>query len=239
MNDAPIAFDPFADNSLESFIRELVKREVKTAQFCIPAIVTQVISRELVMVRPAINQYNAKWETVEWGEIKLPVHAYGSNGVFMSFKPAVDSTGWIIAGDLDPALFLQKKGVQNQNTLDRHKYQFGFFVPDFITNYAWQVPEEYETDFVIYAANTTSGTDNTRGVRLSINRNGEIEINAKTELKISGKNITINSDDNTKVIIDGVNFKEHTHKVGSLKVPTTSAEGSPSTITGNTGAVND
>ena len=235
MNEAPIAFNPFADNSLEGFIRELVKREVKMSQFCIPGRVVQVIDREWVMVKPAINQYNAKWESVEWGEIKLPVHAYGSNGMFMSFHPAIGSTGWIIAGDLDPTLFFRKKdNPQNQNTLDRHKYQFGFFLPDFISSYAKSVPEEYDNYFVISGSGTTG--DN---VIVAINKYGEVTINAKTDLKISGENITINSKDNTNVIIDGVNFKEHTHKVGSLQVPTTSAEGTPSTITGNTGAVND
>lgn len=227
-NEAPISFNPYSNKSLDTFVRSLVKNEIKNIQFCIPAIITRVISRQEVMVKPAVNQYNAKWESVEWGEIKVPMHALGVNGVFMSFYPEVGTTGWLIAGDLDPSLFIKNKtSPQNQNTLDRHKYQFGFFLPDLISGYSENIPSELDDCFVIYSGASDSG-----GVRISINKNGDIDINAKTDLKITAENVSINGSD--KVVIDGVSWKEHKHTLGITGADEVVADTSTGVVTTTT-----
>ena len=68
-------------------------------------------------------------------------------------------------------------------------------------------------------------------------KSNEIDIESSNTLKINANSVSITSSGND-ITIDGTNFKNHTHSVGSLSVPTTAAEGSPSTITGDTGGVN-
>lgn len=217
-NEAPISFNPYADDSIVGFIKTMAQQAVNMSQFCIPAIITKVINREQVVVKPAVNQYNAKWESVEWGEVKLPVHAYGMGNVFISIVPKVGDTGWVVAGDLDSSLFIKDKThAQNQNTLDRHKYQFGFFLPDMISGYGDGISDE--DAFVI----TNTNSD----VRISINTNGQITIDAKSDLKINAE--TVNITGSSKVEINGTDWQNHTHGVGTL---TTTATVGSSTIVG-------
>lgn len=222
-NNAPIVENPFEQSS-NNIIVGIVRQELKKLHTCIPAIVKKVISRGEVIVSPAVQQIDVNWKSVEWADIKLPVHTPSGNAILCSAPLTVGDTGWIIAGDLDPTLFFNDmERPARQNTMDRHNYQFGFFLPDKIKGF------EISGDDDGWYIGTADGKTKI------VLKDGEVSIVSKSTLKITAENVTING--SSKVEINGTDWKSHQHGVGTLKVPSTSAQGSPSTISGSTGGV--
>lgn len=199
-NNAPIIFNPF-DDSFTELILGLIKKEIKNMHTCIPAIVKKVVSRGEVIVSPAVQQVDINWKSVEWADIKLPVHTPSGNAILSSAPLTVGDTGWIIAGDLDPTLFFNDMTKPNrQNTFDRHNYQYGFFLPDKIKGF-----------------NIDSGDDGgwyigtADGKTKIVLKDGEINIISSSNLKINAENVNITG--SSKVEINGVDWESHTHNV--------------------------
>lgn len=225
-------FNPVANNNLYGMIGQMIKKALYSFQTCIPAIVKEVgENRGYVVVSPAVEQSNIHQESVPWADIKLPVYTPFSKSVLISCPLAVGDTGWIVAGDLDPSLFLADTTKKaKQGVFTRHEYQFGFFVPCRMG--------EYELD---------SGDDGfivKYGQTKIMIKDDEVSISSSNPLKINAKSVSIVSDGNNKVTIDGVNFKSHTHKVvngsGQPTLSTTATIGSSTTvgtISGYTGEV--
>lgn len=218
-----VGYNPLATNNIAIYIAEAVKKAIKDMQTCIPAIVKEVKSREQVVVSPAVQQTNADWEALDWASIVLPVYTpQGAKGL-ISFPVAVGDTGWIIAGDLDPSLYMQNpKSPARQNVFDRHKYQYGFFLPAVMKDYG--IDSADDGGVVIKNGNT----------KIVIKEN-EIEIVSNNTLKINAKSVSITSDGNN-IEIDGVNFKNHTHDTTiasgtSLVDPNTGSTTAPITLT--------
>ena len=223
-NNAPIVENPFEQSS-NNIIVGIVRQELKKLHTCIPAIVKKVISRGEVIVSPAVQQIDVNWKSVEWADIKLPVHSPSGNAILCSSPLTVGDTGWIIAGDLDPTLFFNDmERPARQNTMDRHNYQFGFFLPDKIKGF--EISGDDDGGWYIGTAD---------GKTKIVLKDGEVSIVSKSTLKITAENVSING--SSKVEINGTDWKSHQHGVGTLSVPTTSAQGSPSTISGSTGGV--
>lgn len=217
-------YDPFSNN-LPSFIDASIKKAMKNLQTCIPAIVKQVISRSQVMVTPAVLQVDSEWNSVQWADITLPVLTPCGGGVFMSYPVAVGDTGWILAGDVDPSLFFKSLKQEEPNTLQRHNYQFGVFIPDKINNY--NVSEDDSNSLVI---STLDGN-----TKISLSGSG-ITITSNSTLNINAQNVNITSSNNANVVIDGINFKNHVHSGSTLTTTATvGSSGTPGTISGNTG----
>lgn len=216
-------FDPFA-NSLLTFIEATVNKMLKGLQTCVPAIVKQVVDRGTVIATPAVQQIGPNWENVPWADIKLPVHTPCGAGVLISCPVAVGDTGWIVAGDLDPSLFFKNLEPAKQNTLQRHKYQFGFFMPDKINGA--NISADDDGALVIAAG----------GTKISI-KSGKITVESTDELNITGKTVNINGSSN--VIINGTDWQEHKHTVPSniaVQVNTGTGTGA-TTATAQTGGV--
>lgn len=222
-NNAPIVENPF-EQSPNDIIVGIVRQELKKLHTCIPAIVKKVVSRGEVIVSPAVQQIDVNWQSVEWADIKLPVHTPSGNAILCSAPLTVGDTGWIIAGDLDPTLFFNDmERPARQNTMDRHNYQFGFFLPDKIKGF------EISGDDDGWYIGTADGETKI------VLKDGEVSIVSKSTLKITAENVSING--SSKVEINGTDWESHKHSVGTLSVPSTSAQGSPSTISGSTGGV--
>ena len=192
-------YNPFVNN-LSGYIQEALQTFAKQFQTCIPAIVKSVEDRNTVTVSPAVLQTSADGLPVKWADITTTVLTPFSSGVFLSMPVAVGDTGWLVGADLDTDKFKQTKKPAQQTIFTRHQYQFGFFVPDAINGYT--VSEDDNGAWVL------SSTDGNTKIVL---KDGSIDLKSKTDLKINAKNITIKSDNNANVTIDGVNFKNHTH----------------------------
>lgn len=223
MKNNNTVYNPYAQN-LTGIIEGAIRKYLQKFQTCIPAVVTKVIDRKHVIVSPAVEQINRDWKSVQWANIKLPVCTpYGSD-IFVSFKLSAGDTGWIIAGDLDPTLFFNNPSKpQRQNTLERHKYQFGFFVPDSVNGFNI---DSNENGLVVGSADGKTRV-----------------IIGKESLKIKADSVIIETTDGTSVTIDGIDWKNHKHVVTENGVPTlkTTAtigdSATPGTISGKTGKV--
>ena len=224
-NKKPI-FDPFS-NDLPTFIDASIRRALYDLHTCIPAIVKKVIGRNYVVVSPAVQQIDSEWKSVEWADVKLPVHTPSGSNVLFSVPLAVGDTGWIIAGDLDPSLFFKDTSKPaRQNVLSRHNYQFGFFIPDIIRGISLSADDD---------GGIFIGTED--GSTKVLIKDGEISIVGKSELKIRAENVSI--DGSSKVIINGTDWKTHTHTVPSnIKVQVNTGTGTGATTeTTKTGGV--
>lgn len=222
-------FDPYA-TGFETYILEAIRTSLHRLQTCIPAIVKSVPSRDTVIAIPAVEQLDGNWQTIPWAQIKLPVHTPCGSGIIISSPLTVGDTGWIIAGDLDPSLFIQtikdKAKPARQNILMRHDYQFGFFIPDKITGY--EIASEDNGALVIQ---TKDGK-----TKISLKEN-TINIVSGAELNINASNVTING--SSQVMINGKDWETHQHQVPTaipVQVAFPSGEGA-TTGPVNTGGV--
>lgn len=215
---API-YRPFV-NTESALIETMLKDFAQRFQTCIPAVVKSVISRDTVEVSPAVLQSDSGGKPVEWASIETTVLTPFSGGIFLSMPLAVGDTGWLVGADLDTSAFKKEKKPAQQNSFTRHLYQYGFFVPDAINGYTVS-----EDDAGAVVLSTLDGK-----TKIAL-KDKEISIVSDNMLKINAKSIKIDSSNNN-VLIDGVNFKTHTHLSGSLVVGQVP-------VTGITGGVND
>lgn len=223
-NDANIVFNPYATD-LEGFILAAIQKYLGQLQTCIPAIVKKVESRDTVIVTPAVQQLDANWKAVNWADITLPVYTPAGGKFLLSAPLTAGDTGYIIAGDLDPANFMDNPtSPAAQKRLDRHNYQFGYFVPAKIGKLNITAPNG---SFVI-----SSDDGNTQIVL----EQGKISLKTTSELRIEAQNVIIEG--SSQVKINNTDWATHKHTVGDLTVPQTSEPGKPSIITGITGGVN-
>ena len=218
-NNNKSIFNPYGFD-IGALIDASVKKHLQRVQTCIPAIVKEVKSRDKVLVSPAIQQVNSDWQSVPWSDLLLPVYTPAGNGgkAVLSFPVKAGDVGWVIGGDLDPSLYFKDTTKPaRQGVFDRHKYQYGFFVPANINSL--DISSDDDGGIVIKNKDTKI-----------VIKEQEIEINSKNTLKISGKSVNI-SGENNNITIDGTNFKQHTHLAGSLVAPN-------GAVTGTTGGVN-
>lgn len=193
-----VNINPFA-NDLYGTIGQMIKKALYSFQTCIPAIVKEVgENRGYVVATPAVQQTDIQQESIPWADIKLPVYTPFSNSVLISCPLAVGDTGWIVAGDLDPSLFLADTSkTAKQGVFTRHEYQFGFFIPCRLGEYS--VDSGEENAFIVKYGDT----------KITI-KGEEVSISSSNPLKINAKSVSITSEGND-VKIDGINFKNHTH----------------------------
>lgn len=219
-NSPNLIFNP-GNSSIPGFIREALRSFSQSFQTCIPAIIKEVKSRDLVVATPAVLQTGSNWESVPWADITLTVLTPFGGNMFLSFPCAAGDTGWIVGADLDTSLFKKSKtSPQRQNTFERHQYRFGFFIPDAINGYT--ISSDDEGSVVLSSMDGKS--------KLVINEQSVKIVSGKSEISAGDSEISINNPGN--VIINGINWNEHTHQVPSGIAVTVT----PSTGTGQTTA---
>lgn len=210
-------YRPFISNDRE-LIATMLDDFAKKFQTCIPAKVVSVISRDTVEVSPTVLQTDSDGNPVAWANITTTVLTPFSGGLFISMPLSVGDTGWIVASDLDTSNFKKEKKESQQVMWSRHQYQYGFFVPDAINGYS--VSDDDSGALIL------SNTDGTTKIAIKDN---DITILSKNTLKIKAKSVTIESDGNANVSIDGLNFKNHKHPAGTLVAPNGAVTGSTGT----------
>lgn len=221
-------YRPFINNDralIESMLSDFAKR----FQTCIPAVVSKVISRDTVEVSPAVLQSDSQGDPVKWADVKTTVLTPFSGGIFLSMPLTVGDTGWLVGSDLDTSEFKKEKKPRQQNSFTRHLYQYGFFVPDAINGYSVS-----ENDAGAVVLSTLDGK-----TKITL-KDKEISVVSDDKLKINAKSITIDSSNNN-VVIDGINFKNHTHTVPAaiaVEVSTTTGSGA-TTATATTSGVDN
>jgi len=225
-------YNPFDQGNIYGLINNAIERALKRLQVCIPAIIKEVVDRKTIIAVPAVQQSDSDWNAIDWAETKLPVYSPLGGDIVMSFPLTAGDTGWIIAGDLDPSLFFQDVSAPaKQAFYDRHKYQYGFFIPANMGDFTISQDDEHRWVLTSLDGKT----------RISIGDG--IDIETDKALKIKGNSVSITSSGDN-VTIDGINWKNHTHKVVDDQeqptLSTTATVGSsttPGVISGYTGGV--
>ena len=142
------------ENLLPDLVREILAATKRSLEVSIPCIVTKVISRTKVDVKPLIKIVAKDGTSIDRAIIEgLPVATFGAGNKFISFPVAVGNIGWLDACDRDISLFLQSYGNVEPPTNRMHSFSDACFVPDIMTNIT--VAEEDATAMVIQTRDGT------------------------------------------------------------------------------------
>lgn len=169
------------ENLLPELVRDILAATKRSLEVSIPCIVTKVISRTKVNVRPLIKIVAQDGTSMERSIIEgLPVFTAGAGDKFISFPVKVGDIGWLDACDRDISLFLQSYENVEPPTSRMHSFSDAHFIPDIMTNIT--VAEEDATAMVIQ---TRDGT-----VKIAID-DDEIRIkNDTVSLVVDGSSVT-------------------------------------------------
>ena len=137
-----------SDNAFMDLVREMLVMSKKAIEVSIPCVVTKVISRTKVNVRPLIKIVGQDGTAYDRDVIEgIPVFTAGGGDRFISFPVKVGDLGWIDASDRDISLFLQSYANEQPPTNRMHSFSDARFIPDIMTNIT--VAEEDATAIVI------------------------------------------------------------------------------------------
>ena len=169
------------ENLLPDLVREILQTTNRSVEVSIPCMVTKVISRTKVNVKPLIKVVAQDGTSLDRAEIEgLPVFTAGAGDKFISFPVAVGSIGWLDACDRDISLFLQSYDNTEPPTSRMHSFSDARFVPDIMTNIT--IAEEDATAIVIQNRDGT--------VKITLD-DEEIRIkNDDVSLVVSGTSVT-------------------------------------------------
>lgn len=142
------------DNLMVDLVKDILAAVKRSVEVSIPCIVTKVISRTKVNVRPLIKIVAQDGASYERDIIEgLPVFTAGAGDRFVSFPVKKGDLGWIDASDRDISLFLQSYGNVEPPTSRMHSFSDARFIPDIMTNIT--IAEEDATAMVIQTRNGT------------------------------------------------------------------------------------
>lgn len=169
------------ENLLPELVKVIIDATKRSLEVSIPCVVTRVIGRTKVDVKPLIKIVAQNGESMERAIIEgLPVFTAGAGNKFMSFPVAVGDIGWLDACDRDISLFLQSYDDVEPPSNRMHTFSDARFVPDIMTNIT--IAEEDASSIVIQ---TRDGS-----VKIALD-DGEIRINNNdVSLVVTGSAVT-------------------------------------------------
>tara|TARA_R110000851_G_scaffold99115_2_gene214007 strand:- start:2675 stop:3457 length:783 start_codon:yes stop_codon:yes gene_type:complete len=179
-----------SENLLPDLVREILAATKRSLEVSIPCIVTEVISRTKVNVRPLIKIVTKDGASIDRAVIEgLPVFTAGAGDKFISFPVVVGDIGWLDACDRDISLFLQSYENAEPPTNRMHSFSDARFTPDIMTNIT--VAEEDATAMVIQTRDGTVkiAVDNDE---IRIKNNDASVIMGADSIDVATSSVTIN-----------------------------------------------
>jgi hypothetical protein len=166
---------PGEENSLSATLDAVLGMHGMKTDRLIPA---QVIDFDRVnnvaVVQPMIMLWDVSDNTRPRKSIaSIPVLSLGGGGFHISFPLKQGDLGWILAADRDIGLFMQGLSMSRPNTLRKHTFSSGWFIPDVFRKYTLN-----GADSANMVLQTTDGS-----TRISIGE-GTVTITAPTLVKI-------------------------------------------------------
>ena len=128
--------NPADENTLDGLNNVLIDKISMGMQCVIPAIVQSYDkTTNRAVVKPAITGIASQGQKVpKEPYIDIPVLNLSGGGFVISFPIKMGDNGWLIASDRDISIFKQNLEESAPNTLRKHKFEDGFFIPDKINN---------------------------------------------------------------------------------------------------------
>lgn len=192
--------------SFEGGLRIFQNHLLKLIEHCIPCVVQSYdANTNMVTVMPAIKMALTTGEYMQRSVIKVTAWKLHGGGFQIHYPIKAGDTGWLIAGDTDTSLFRQEKSISDPNTYQKHKYQFGYYLPDKINGF--NVSDDDKERLVLQNDAGTEkisiGENDTKITTTKLSIIGDVEITGKLTA----------SDD---VIADTISLKQHIHTGGTI-----------------------
>ena len=205
-------YNPANLDTLTGTFAEVLKNFSINLENCIPAIVKSYDrTKNVAVVKPAINMISTSGEIIERSEIEIEVLSLCGGGVVLSFPLNEGDTGWIVSCDRDTTLFKQSMSLSIPNTYRRHKYAFGFFIPDKIKN--TNISSEDVDSFVIQTIDgQTKITVGSSGVKIKSSSNVDVEA---VNVNITSTNVSLGGAGGSPVARVGDSVDLQTGKITS------------------------
>lgn len=215
------SYNPSDAQSVEGALNIFGKNLMQLIEQSIPAVVESYdASTNQITVRPAVNVALTTGEFLRRDVIKVTAWVFGAGGFFIHPPYKKGDTGWIIASDNDTSLFKQHKAVADPNTHLKHRYSFGYFIPDVINGFT--LSSDDSGRFVIQNDSGTEkisiGASDTKifSTNLSIQATN-VSIQGKTaitgDVSVEGKISTTGEISSDKDVMSaGISGKGHVHE---------------------------
>lgn len=174
--------------SFEGGMRIFQNHLLKLIEHCIPCVVQSYdIDTNIVTVMPAVKLALTTGEYMQRSVIKVTAWKLHGGGFQIHYPIKAGDTGWLIAADTDTSLFKQEKSVSDPNTYQKHKYQFGYYLPDKINGF--NVSDDDKERLVLQNDAGTEkisiGENDTKINTAKLSITGDVEIDG--DLTVSGK----------------------------------------------------
>lgn len=125
------SYNPSDTQSFEGGMRIFQNHLLKLIEHSIPCVVQSYdLASNTVTVMPAVKLALTTGEYMQRSVIKVTAWKLHGGGFQIHYPIKSGDTGWLIAADTDTSLFKQEKSVSDPNTYQKHKYQFGYYLPD-------------------------------------------------------------------------------------------------------------
>lgn len=168
----------------------------------------------IAVLTPAINMALTTGEYVQRDKLTASVWCFGGGGYLMNLPLKKGDSGWLIGADKDTSLFKQTKSISNPNTKQKHKYTFGYFIPDLVNGFS--ISPEDNGNLVIQ---NMGGTE-----KISLGQNGTKLTSANLTISCPATTITGNVSVGGNVSVAGTmhsaNYDAHTHTSTTAGSPT-------------------
>ena len=139
-----------ASAGMAGMLREVLNKFLQNVDGCLPATVQSYDrERNVATVRPIVAVVATSGESVPRAAVaSVPVLALGSGEYFINFPLKPGDLGWIIANDRDITLFKQGLAEARPNTLRKHSFEDGLFIPDILRSYTIDA-EDLDSNLVV------------------------------------------------------------------------------------------
>lgn len=124
--------DPANDGSLLGMARQILDKFLQGVDDMLPAkIGSYDRTSNRAIVTPSVKVLATDGsQTSRAALASIPVMRFGGGGVVLSFNVKAGDSGWIKANDRDTSLVMQGGDEAAPNTLRKHSFQDGAFIPD-------------------------------------------------------------------------------------------------------------
>lgn len=142
--------NPANSGGLPGVLADILGKFLQNVDDCLPATVMSY-DREanVATVRPIVAVLTTEGTTVPRAAVaSVPVLALGGGNFVVNFPLKAGDLGWIKASDRDISLFKQGLAEARPNTVRKHSFEDGFFIPDVYRQYTLK-DEDKENNMVI------------------------------------------------------------------------------------------
>lgn len=231
MTDSQNSRNPANSGSMAGMLREVMAKFLQGVDDMLPAIVLAYDRDEnIAEVRPLIQVLKTDNTFVDRAAIaSVPVINVGGGNAVLTFNILPGDLGWIKANDRDISLFMDSLADATPNTLRKHSFSDGLFIPDQFKK--WTLNPEDAANAVFQ---TLDGTQRIalHDEKIKLTSSALVEIETD-QVQITGNLIVGDGIFNfgssvllgtvstlNDFTVAGIGLKTHVHPPGTLVTPT-------------------